>query len=93
MHEKYLRVAEIKSQTDALFTQLSEGEYRSLDTWANNLVHLKIAFDSFTPYMTDPLFLAWMNQHDAVMVSEIAMTGRALMALQNFFMVVSAKPR
>ncbi|KAF6660993.1 hypothetical protein HFD97_22005, partial [Pantoea sp. EKM103V] len=50
MHEKYLRVAEIKAQTDTLFTQLSEGEYRSLDTWANNLVHLKIAFDSFTPY-------------------------------------------
>ena len=93
MHEKYLRVAEIKAQTDALFRQLSEGEYRSLDTWTNNLVHVKIAFDSFTPYMADPLFLSWLNEHDAVMVSEIAMTGRALMALHNFFRVASAKPR
>ena len=93
MHEKYLRVAEIRSRTDALFTQLSEGEYRSLDTWTNNLVHMKTAFDSLIPYMTDSVFLAWLKQHDAVMVSEIAMTGRALMALHTFFRVASEQPR
>lgn len=92
MHEKYQRVSEIKMQTDALLTQLSEGEYRSLDVWANNLTHLKLAFSSFGPYMADAGFLAWLKQHDAVMLSEIAMTGRALMALQNFFRVASEQP-
>ncbi|OWS75206.1 hypothetical protein CBW22_13095 [Pantoea sp. VS1] len=92
MHEKYKHVTEIKAQTDALLTQLSEGEYRSLDTWANNLAHLKVAFCSFGPYMADASFLAWLKQHDAVMLSEIAMTGRALMALQNFFRVASTLP-
>lgn len=88
MHDKYRRVSEIKAQTDELLTQLSECEYRTLDTWANNLAHLRVAFDLFSPFMTDdPDFLAWLNQHDPVMVSEIAMTGRALMALQNFFRV------
>lgn len=89
MHEKYLRITEIKAQTDALLTQLSEGEYRSLDVWANNLAHLKVTYCLFGPCMADAAFLAWLNQHDAVMASEIAMTGRALMALQNFFRVAS----
>ncbi len=89
MNEKYRRITEIKAQTDELLTQLSEGEYRSLDVWANNLTHLKLAFGTFPSFMSDPVFLAWLKQHDAVMVSEIAMTGRALMALQNFFRVAS----
>lgn len=89
MHEKYRRIAEIKAQTDELLTQLSKGEHRSLDVWANNLTHLKLAFGTFSPYMRDPVLLTWLKQNDAVMVLEIAMTGRALMALQNFFRVAS----
>ncbi|MCX2202497.1 hypothetical protein LDO48_23165 [Pantoea agglomerans] len=92
MHEKYQRVSEIKMQTDALLTQLSEGDYRSLDIWANNVAHLRLAFRSFGYYTADTSFLAWLQQHDAVMLAEIAMTGRALMALQNFFRVASEQP-
>lgn len=89
MHEKYRRITEIKAQTDKLLTHLSEGQYRSLDVWAKNLTHLKLDFVTFSPYMSDTVFLTWLKQNDAVMVSEIAMTGRALMALQNFFRVAS----
>ncbi len=92
MHEKYLRITEIKAQTDELLTQLSEGEYRSLDVWANNLTHLNLAYCSFGPYMADAALLTWLKQHDAVMLSEIAMTGRALMALQNFLRAASEQP-
>lgn len=92
MQQNYARVAEIKAQTDELLTQLSEGEYRSLDVWANNLTHLKLAFGSFGPYMSDPGFVLWLKQYDALMLSEIVMTGRALMALQNFFRVASKNP-
>ena len=56
------------------------------------MAHLKLAFRSFGYYTADAGFLAWLKQHDAVMVSEIAMTGRALMALQNFFRVASERP-
>ncbi|MEN4932045.1 hypothetical protein ABEI22_23490 [Erwinia billingiae] len=89
MHEKCRRIIEIKAQTDELLRQLSESEYRSLEIWANDLMHLKLLFGSFSPYMSDPDFLTWLKQHDTVMVSEIAMTGKALMALQNFFRVAS----
>lgn len=89
MREKYRYITELKAQTDGLLVQLSEGEYRSLDVWANNLTHLKMTFDLFSPYINEPGFLTWLKQHDAVMVSEIAMTGRVLMALQNFFRVAS----
>lgn len=92
MHEKYQRITEIKAQTDGLLTQLCEGEYRSLYNWANNVAHLKLAYCEFGPYTADAGFLAWLKQHDAVMLSEIAMTGRALMALQNFFRVASEHP-
>ena len=92
MHEKYRCITDVKAQTDKLLTQLSEGDYRSLDIWANNLTHLTLAFRSFGPYTADAGFLAWLQQNDPVMVSEIAMTGRALMALQNFFRVASEQP-
>ena len=92
MQQNYARIAEIKAQTDELLIQLSEGEYRSLDVWANNLAHLKLAFGLFSPYMSDCVFLTWLKQNDAVMVSEIAMTGRSLMALQNFFRLASEQP-
>lgn len=92
MQHKYARVAEIKAQTDELLTQLSEGEYRSLEVWANNVAHLKLKYCLFGPYIADAGFLAWLQQHDAVMLAEIAMTGRALMALQNFFRVASEQP-
>lgn len=89
MQQKYAHVTDIKAQTDELLIQLSEGEYRSLETWANNLAHLKRAFGSLSPYIADASFLAWLDQHDPVMLSEIVMTGRALMALQNFLRVAT----
>ncbi|QBR48559.1 hypothetical protein E2F51_00500 (plasmid) [Erwinia sp. QL-Z3] len=72
-----------------MLRQLSESEYLSLEIWANDLLHLKLLFGSFSPYMSDPDFLTWLKHHDAVIVSEIAMTGKALMAMQNFFRVAS----
>jgi len=37
--------------------------------------------------MEDTSFLMWLNVHHAVMLSEIVMTGKAIMALQNFMKV------
>ncbi|MGC1072797.1 hypothetical protein [Pantoea agglomerans] len=85
--QKYERITEVKAQTDVLLAQLSQGEYRSLDTWANNLAHLIKTYTLFGPYMEDTSFLMWLNVHHAVMLSEIVMTGKAIMALQNFMKV------
>ena len=38
----------------------------------------------FGPHMADTGFLARLNQHDAMMVSEIAMTGLTLIACRTF---------
>ncbi|WP_265908993.1 hypothetical protein [Erwinia billingiae] len=89
MQENCQRITEMKAQTDELLRQLSESEYRSLEIWAKDLMHLKLLFGSFSPYISAPDLLTWLKQHDAVMVSEIAMTGKALMVLQNFFRVAS----
>jgi hypothetical protein len=89
MQHKYKQVADIKLQIDELLMQLSEGEYRSWDTWANNLAHLTLAYRSFAPYISEPGFMAWLRQHDAVMLAEIGVAGRALMALQNFMIIAN----
>ncbi|MDE8559353.1 hypothetical protein [Pantoea vagans] len=85
MQNRYQQVKEIKEQTDFLLIQLSEGDYLSLDTYANNVAHLAMAFEKLRLYIDDVLFLAWLREKDAVLVSEIAVTGRTLMVLQNFF--------
>ncbi|AYP25850.1 hypothetical protein D0A61_22805 (plasmid) [Pantoea agglomerans] len=67
--------------------QLSQGEYNSVDTYANNLFHLNNIFNTFSSYIDDLNFLAWLKKHDPVMTSEIVMTGRLLMSHYNFFRV------
>lgn len=85
MQNRYQQVKEIKEQTDFLLIQLSEGDYLSLETYANNVTHLAMAFEKLRFYIDDVPFLVWLRENDAVLVSEIAVTGRALMVLQNFF--------
>ena len=42
MQEKCRRITEMKAQTDELLRQLRASEYRSLEIWANDLMHLKL---------------------------------------------------
>ncbi|KAA6093801.1 hypothetical protein F3I18_24020 [Pantoea sp. B_10] len=50
---------------------------------------LKLTSGSFCSFTGMSRFTTWPDQFDAVMVSETAITSRALMALQNFFRVAS----
>ncbi|WHQ76802.1 hypothetical protein [Pantoea sp. Lij88] len=85
MQKKYELVKDIKIRTDLLLLQLSEGTYTSLDAYINNLTHIRLAYCEYNPFTTDPEFLAWLQRKDATFLPEIALTGRLIMALQNFF--------
>ncbi|CAH6250567.1 hypothetical protein [Pantoea agglomerans] len=91
MHQKYEYVKDIKARIDLLLLQLSEGRYTSLDTYINNLALLKVAYRELEPLTSDPDFLLWLQQKDPTFLLEIALTGRVLMALQNFFRLASSE--
>ncbi|KDA93503.1 hypothetical protein [Pantoea agglomerans] len=91
MHQKYEHVKDIKARIDLLLLQLSEGRYTSLDTYINNLALLKVAYCELEPLTSDPDFLFWLQQKDPTFLLEIALTGRVLMALQNFFRLASSE--
>ena len=91
MHQKYEYVKDIKARIDLLLLQLREGRYTSLDTYINNLALLKVAYREFEPLTSDPDFLFWLQQKDPTFLLEIALTGRVLMALQNFFRLASSE--
>ena len=85
MLKKYQYVLEIKSQSDFLLEQLSEGKYSTLDTFANNISHLNLVYSGLLSHISDKDFLDWLNTYHPVVCSEIALTGRLIMVLQNFF--------
>ncbi|WNK63899.1 hypothetical protein RM152_07710 [Pantoea agglomerans] len=91
MHQKYEYVKDIKARIDLLLLQLSEGRYTSLDTYINNLALLKGAYRELEPLTSDPDFQFWLQQKDPTFLLEIALTGRVLMALQNFFRLASSE--
>lgn len=91
MNERYQEIIELKKQTDALLTQLSEGKYKDADILLNNYVHLQEAFAKFKPYMSDDDFIIWVIEKDKPILSEIFMTGRAIMCMHNFYMTMSTK--
>jgi len=91
MHQKYEFVKDIKLRSELLLMQLSEGHYASLDTYINNLTLLKITYREFEPLTSDPDFLIWLQRNDPTFLLEVALTGRVLMALQNFFRLAASE--
>jgi len=85
MKQKYQSISENKAQADTLIFQLSQGEYKSLDTYANNIAHLNVIFNTCMSYIQDVSFLTWLKEHDPVMTAELVMIGKILMCHYNFF--------
>lgn len=91
MDERYQEIIELKKQTDALLIQLSDGKYKDADVLLNNYVHLQENFALFKPYISDDDFIIWVIEKDKLILSEIFMTGRAIMCMHNFYMIMSTK--
>lgn len=87
MHAKYKLFEEVKERSDFMVKQLSEGDYRSQDVYVNNLLHLINTYSEFTKFMTDSEFIAWTQINHPIALIEVAMTGRIIMAVQNFFLI------
>lgn len=89
MDEKYEFFKEVKERADFLLEQLAEGEYKSLDIYSNNLMHLTKTFREFSLYTSDSEFLVWVQIRDPALLKEILMTGKLLLILDNFFRLAS----
>lgn len=87
MHAKYKLFEEVKKRSDFMVKQLSEGDYVSPDVYANNLLHLINIYSEFTLFMRDSEFTVWVQINHPMELVEVAMTGRIIMAVQNFFLI------
>lgn len=87
MHDKYKIFEEVKDRSDFMVKQLSEGRYTSLDVYSNNILHLIHTYSEFTPLMRDLEFTEWAQVNHPIALVEVAMIGRIIMTLQNFFMI------
>ncbi|MGV6481433.1 hypothetical protein ACT2VT_000859 [Pantoea agglomerans] len=89
MNEKYESFKEIKARADFLLKQLAEGDYKSLDVYSNNLMHLTRTYREFGLYTNDSEFLTWVQKKDPVLLKEIVMSGKLLLIIDNFFKLTS----
>ncbi|AEX52548.1 hypothetical protein GRAQ_01755 [Rahnella aquatilis CIP 78.65 = ATCC 33071] len=89
MHEKHKGFKEVKEHADFLMKQLAGGDYKSLDIYSNNLIHLTRTFREFGLYTSDIEFLAWLQKNDPVLLKETVMTGKLILIIANFLRLVS----
>lgn len=87
MHAKYKLFEEVKERSDFMVEQLSEGDYRSPQVYVNNLLHLINTYSEFTEFMSDAEFIKWTQINHPIALIEVAMTGRIIMAVQNFLLI------
>lgn len=88
MHAKYKIFEEVKERSDFMVEQLSEGDYTSSDVYTNNLLHLIHTYCEFAPLMRDNEFTEWVQINHPIALVEVAMTGRIIMTMQNFFLIL-----
>lgn len=85
MQQKYILFQEVKARADYLLKQLCEGDYYSVEIYANNVIHLHKTYQEFEVYTSDKEFLRWLQmEHNSALV-EVMMMGKVIMVIYNFF--------
>lgn len=83
------RIADLKADVDFLLFQLSEGEYLSLDTFANNWVHLTSLYEKIQLQMNDQILMDRLVRTDLLLTADLLAVGRMIMVINNFLRVTS----
>ncbi|MEN4546210.1 hypothetical protein [Pantoea agglomerans] len=78
------RITSLKADVDALLQQLSEGEYLSVDTFANNWVHLTTLYAKIQEQMNDRILMDRLVRTDLLLTADLMAVGRMIMVINNF---------
>ncbi|WP_370417290.1 hypothetical protein AB9Q29_001215 (plasmid) [Pantoea vagans] len=78
------RITYLKADVDALLRQLSEGEYLSVDTFANNWIHLTALYARIQEQMNDRVLMDRLVRTDLLLTADLMAVGRMIMVMNNF---------
>ncbi|ORM80670.1 hypothetical protein HA42_13650 [Pantoea deleyi] len=78
------RITSLKADVDALLRQLSEGEYLSVDAFANNWVHLTALYARIQEQMNDRVLMDRLVRTDLLLTADLMAVGRMIMVMNNF---------
>lgn len=84
------RIAALKADVDVLLCQLSEGEYLSVDTFANNWVHLTALYEKIQEQMNDRVLMDRLVSTDLLLTADLMAVGRMIMVMNNFLRCTAA---
>lgn len=79
-----LRIADLKADVDVLLSQLSEGEYLTVDTFANNWIHLTALYEKVQAQMNDRIMMDRLIRTDLMLTADLLAVGRMITVLDNF---------
>ncbi|WP_235765206.1 hypothetical protein [Pantoea agglomerans] len=78
------RIADLKAEFDVLLCQLSEGEYLTVDTFANNWIHLTTLYEKIQAQMNDRILMDRLIRTDLLLAADLLAVGRMITVLDNF---------
>ncbi|MCX3311008.1 hypothetical protein ORN12_18785 [Pantoea vagans] len=78
------RIADLKADVDVLLSQLSEGEYLTVDTFANNWIHLTALYEKIQAQMNDRILMDRLIRTDLMLAADLLAVGRMITVLDNF---------
>lgn len=78
------RICVLRVDVNFLMKQLSEGEYLSLDTFANNWVHLMRLYASIQRHMNDAQLMDILVRTDLLLAADLMAVGRIIEVMNNF---------
>lgn len=82
--EVMARIAELKADVDGLLKQLSDGEYLSVYTFANNWVHLTSLYEKVQEQMNDQSLMEQLVRFDLLLAADLLAVGRMITIMDNF---------
>ncbi|MDQ1211070.1 hypothetical protein ABEH32_22090 [Pantoea agglomerans] len=78
------RIADLKADVDVLLCQLSEGEYLTVDTFANNWIYLTTLYEKIQAQMNDRILMDRLIRTDLLLAADLLAVGRMITVLDNF---------
>ncbi len=84
------RITSLKADMDVLLCQLSEGEYLSVDTFANNWMHLTALYAKIQAQMNDRVLMDRLVRADLLLTADLMAVGRMIMVINNFLRCTAA---
>ncbi|WP_458038926.1 hypothetical protein [Pantoea ananatis] len=85
----YETLSAMKERVDFMVNQLIRGNYLTSSTFANNLLHLNLAFEPINAQMAVPGVMELLLREDVLLAADLIATGRAIAMMNNFMVCLT----